>query len=80
MNDNEKVIDYVSGVQQLYSQLTSSGVTTTEEMLVARIVSGLARQFRNFISNRSDTPDSSQTMAELVDHLISYCRLVWTIC
>lgn len=76
MKDSEKIIDYISRVQRIWSQLVQSGAPLSEETLVGRIVGGLTKPYHVFMTNWANNLGVKQTMAELVPRLTAEEMLV----
>lgn len=68
---NERVHNYISRSEYVKSQLEDVGVVIDESSMVAKIVSGLNRDYNSFISNWMGSEESKQTIACLLPRLVA---------
>jgi len=77
MKPNESVRCYISRAENTYRQLLDVEVHGIEEdTLVSKIVSGLPRQYFNFMSNWSHLEPDKQTLVELIARLSAEEQLI----
>lgn len=69
MKDGEKLVDFVSRVQRIFSQIIDARVNMSEETFVGRIVAGPTPAFHVFM--RTNNTGLRETMAELLPRLAS---------
>lgn len=71
MMPNEKAQDFVARAESLAGQLNDINIPISEQILVAKIVSGLGNDYRQFMSNWLGTHQSEQTIDVLLARLMS---------
>lgn len=77
MKPEEKIEEYISRAEFLYSQLLDAGVNGIDEsMVVSKIVTGLPKRFINFMSNWSNVELSNQTLEVLLPKLMAEDALI----
>jgi len=76
MKPNESVQCYISRAENTYRQLLDVEVHGIEEDTVSKIVSGLPRQYFNFMSNWSHLEPDKQTLVELIARLSAEEQLI----
>lgn len=76
MHEKEPVIEYVSRVQRIFSQMRDSSSSLSEEYLVGRIICGLTPRYHIFMTNWGNNPDWDQTITELLPRLTAEESLI----